>query len=100
MSNATIIRLLNVVAVIAGTVGGASTVPDLNLPKPVLAYGLFIALVAKAVAAELVQVKGQSDEDQQISPAQQAVQAQADAAIAAHASVPPPTTPPPASPKA
>lgn len=92
MSNAAIIRILNIVAVVAGTVGGASTVPDLNLPKPVLAYGLFIALVAKAVAAELVQVKGVSDEAYGTTPAQQAVQAQATATIAAHAT--PPAVPP------
>ncbi len=70
MNNANIIRVLNVIAVIAATVGGASTVPDLNLPKVVLAYGLFIAMVCKAVAAELMQVKGQSDESQGITPAQ------------------------------
>jgi hypothetical protein len=70
MNNQTIIRILNIVAVVAGTVGGASTVPGLNLPAPILAYGLFVALVCKAVAAELVQVKGQSDEAQGITPQQ------------------------------
>ena len=94
MSNTAVIRILNIVAVIAATVGGASTVPDLNLPKSVLAYGLFVAMLAKAVSAELVQVKGVSDEQQGISPAQKAVQASADAAIAAHAVPSAPASPP------
>lgn len=91
MTNASIIRLLNIVAVIGATVGGASTIPNLNMPPAVLAIGLFVAMLSKAVAAELVQVKGQSDEVQGITPAQIAVKANADATVQAHA-VPPTTT--------
>lgn len=81
MTNQQIIRILNIIAVIAGTTGGAATIPNLNMPPSVLAIGLFIAMVCKAVAAELVQVKGESDESQGITPGQVAgVQAVHDAA--------------------
>ena len=71
------------------TVGGASAIPGLGLPPVALAWGLFIAGIAKAVASELVQPKGASDEVQGIAPAQVA------AAKAIHdAAAAPPATPP------
>lgn len=67
MTNKNIIRLLNVIAVIAATTGGASAIPNLDIPKQVLAAGLFVAMLCKAIAAELTQVRGESDEVQGIA---------------------------------
>jgi hypothetical protein len=101
MSNATIIRILGTIATVCGTfVTAALACPSLKFPPVLIAGAGFLSFFCLQLAKEFVQVKGVSDEAQGISPAQQAVQAQADAAIAAHASVPPPTTPPPAIPKA
>ena len=71
MTNSGIVRLLNIVTPPVGlTIGGASAIPGSNLPPIVLFYGLLIAAIAKSVAGELVQIKGQSDEAQGIAPAQ------------------------------
>lgn len=61
---------LNIIASIGLAVGGASTIPGFNLPSQVLFWGLLIAGIAKAVSSQLVQVKGESDEAQGISPGQ------------------------------
>ena len=85
MNNANIIRILNVVAVVAATFGScAVAVPSLHWPPALLAIGIFVAMFCKSLAIELVQVKGQSDESQGITPVQIAAQRQADVAVAAH----------------
>jgi hypothetical protein len=81
MTNAKSIQVLHVASAIGMTLGGASTIPGLSLPPHVLAYGLLIAAICQAIAGNLVQVKGESDEAQGITPAQlTAVQAVHDAA--------------------
>ena len=81
MTNAKLIQILHIVSAIGMTLGGASTIPGLSLPPQVLAYGLLIAAICQAIAGNLVQVKGVSDEAQGITPAQlTAVQAVHEAA--------------------
>jgi hypothetical protein len=92
MTNKTLITILHIIAAVGAVVGGASSIPGLGLPPQVLAYGLLIAAVATAIAGQLVQVKGESDETQGIAPAQVAL------AQAAHdqAKIPPSLTSAPA----
>jgi hypothetical protein len=89
MSTKTLSRILNIIAAIGLTVGGASAIPGSNLPPVVLFYGLLLASIAKAVASELTQIKGESDETQGITPQQIAsVAAVHAAAVAASPNVP------------
>lgn len=70
MTNSQIKLALDVTGAVGLTVGGATAIPGLGLPPQVLAWGLLIAAVCKAVSSQLSQVKGNSDEVQGIAPAQ------------------------------
>lgn len=70
MQNKSIKLTLDILAAIGLTVGGATSIPGLGLPPQVLAWGLLVAAVCKAVSSQLSQVKGDSDEVQGITPAQ------------------------------
>lgn len=70
MTNSQIKLALDVTGAVGLTVGGATAIPGLGLPPQVLAWGLLIAAVCKAVSSQLSQVKGNSDEVQGIAPVQ------------------------------
>jgi len=70
MKNSQIKLALDVVGAIGLTIGGATAIPGLGLPPQVLAWGLLVAAICKAVSSQLSQVKGSSDEAQGITPAQ------------------------------
>jgi hypothetical protein len=78
------IKILNVsldcVAAAGLAVGGLGSIAGSGFDPRVLAYGLAVAAVAKAVSAPLKQAAGDSDETQGITPAQVASKAAATAA--------------------
>lgn len=81
MTNKSWIRTLNIIAGVGLTVGGASAIQGCVLPGWVLFVGLLIAAICKCIVGELVQVQGESDEAQHITPAMlEAVQQVHDAA--------------------
>ena len=89
MTNRQIKTTLDIIMAVSMTIGGASSIPGLGLPPQVLAWGLLIAAVCKAVSGQLSQVTGESDETQNIAPAQVAAsQAAHDAAKTAPATAP------------
>lgn len=97
MTNSQIKLALDIIGAVGLTVGGATAIPGLGLPPQVLAWGLLIAAVCKAVSSQLSQVKGNSDEAQGITPAQvTASQAIHDAAKVTPTVVATVTTPTPA----
>ena len=70
MQNKQIKLALDIVGAIGLTIGGATAIPGIGLPPQVLAWGLLIAAICKAVSSQFSQVKGDSDEAQGITPAQ------------------------------
>ena len=97
MQNKQIKLALDIIGAIGLTIGGATAIPGVGLPPQVLAWGLLVAAICKAVSSQLSQVKGQSDEVQGITPQQvtasQAIHDTAAAAVVVAPVVVPTPTP-------
>jgi hypothetical protein len=72
MSTKTVHYVVNIIAAIALTVAGSTTIPGCPIPQVAIFWCLLIAGVCKAVEPLLVQASGASDEEQGITPCQKA----------------------------